>query len=449
MTGIPAGSLPPGAGSLTLISPSSFMLLAALIALFAHAIPASVYEYHLREPFLLSRSWLGLVFYLICIFLLFIGANARAMLSRPAIFLTDLPPFPRRFGLFMLGCIWAAIALNFYSLSVIIGNTPGLLDMLFQGRANEIKSSLDTTGALSQAQPMLIAILTWFLYRYLQAGRYFSLLFRRFLIGSFLLGFALAAAISTVKLARYEIIPLILQSAIVFGVFTLAQKNRVSIRFFLQILAAFAAAITVFMFFSHLRDTGGSQSALQSLLGYSVASFNRLQSVLDGTLNYSYGGTGVYGLRFLAHIPLLHNIVDIGAILGMPDTTTAWRQEFIDMGASGLNPALIWLTAPGYLYVDFGLLSLLIVFCMGFLFQSAWIGFVRGGAVGVIMFPFMATSIALWFTSNLLTSPSLVTLLGTGLALAMCERVWLRRTIRKSRKAELLRNPHDMGVRIQ
>lgn len=342
---------------------------------------------------------------------------------------------PPSLATFLLACLTFAICLNLYSLSVILGNSPSLVDLLLQGRASEIKSTIDTTGALTQAQPMLIAILIWFLYRYMQMRRFLRRSSKRLLCSALLFGIALSVALSVVKLARYELMPLILQIFMVLGAFILLHRGKAAIRFTLQVLAAAGIVVGAFVLFSQLRDADGTGSSIASILGYSVSSFNRLQSVLDGSLQHTYAGTGVYGLRFLAHIPLLHNIVDVGAIMGMPDETVAWRQEFVDIGSAGLNPGLIWVTAPGYLYVDFGLFSLAIIFLMGLLWQMSWSGFRRARAVGIVMYPFISTTIVLWFTSALMTLPAMVTFFGTAVALSFSERAFFR-TVTGARAAE-------------
>jgi hypothetical protein len=419
-----AGAIP---GRLWPLSPAAFCLFTVLVALLAHAIPTAFYEFHMREPYLLSRSWLGLGFYLVAVLCLYLGTKAGGWISPTSARVRAeglaTGPRPRGIAAFLLAALLSCILLNLYSLSVILNNSPGLIELLRQGRASEIKSAIDMTGSLSQAQPMLIAMLTWFLYRYLQLRDLLRRSMRRLLVAVLLCGMALSVTLSVVKLARYELVPLILQSFIVLGAFLLARHGKAALRFILQTFVAAGVVGLAFLLFSYLRDADGTGSAVVSILGYSVSSFNRLQSVLDGSLHHAYAGTGVYGLRFLAHIPLLHNLIDIGAIMGMPDETVAWRQEFIDVGAAGLNPVLIWVTAPGYLYADFGLFSLFIIFCLGVLWQLAWVGFRRGRAVGVVMYPFMAATVVLWFTASFMTFPAVVTALGTALALGLCERV--------------------------
>lgn len=413
------------------ISPAAISMFTVTVALLAYAVPASFYEAYVLEPFLLSRSWLGLGFYLVAVFCLFSGTKAAGWLFRVGegtgangLVHED---HPRSITIFLLACLVTCIFLNLFSLSVILQNSPGLTDLLFQGRANEIKSTIDTTGALTQAQPMLIAMLIWFLYRYMQVRSLLRSSTRRLLVLTMVIGVFLSVAISVVKLARYELIPLILQIFIVLGAFVLLRNRKAALRFILQVAIGAGVVAMTFVLFSQLRDADGTSSTITSILGYSVSSFNRLQSVLDGSLRYAYAGTGVYGARFLTHIPLLHNIIDIGAIMGMPDESVAWRQEFVDVGSAGLNPALIWATAPGYLYVDFGLFSLLVIFCMGLFWQISWAGFRRGSAVGIVMYPFLSSTVLLWFTASFMTFPALVTYFGTAVTLGLGERIFLRR----------------------
>jgi len=403
------------------VSPSAVCLLALIPPLLAFFFPAQAYEKYIGEPYIFSRSPLTLFFYIICIMALFMGSRISFSLRKPQLAEFEGVVSRRGYLSFMMSVVSLIFLLNIYSFSIIIENSPNLFSLLFSGDGSSIKNEINTAGALTQAQPMLIATLVWFYFRFLQVKSAISEVERRTLAITLACGIVLSISLSTIKMARYELMPLIIQMFTVYFLYSALSESSSSIKRALRLLITVFGLAFVFFAFSYFRNSDSNVTALTPFIGYSVAPFNRLAYLIEGQLVYSYGGTGVYAAPFLNHVPLLHNVLDIGAFVGMPDLEVAFQQEFVDVDNAGLARQYIWPTAPGYIYSDFGVLCFIFIFFVGVLWRQSWNGLLAGNTVGMIMYTFLATSILLWFTANWAMRPALMSYLIGAIFISLAE----------------------------
>ena len=118
-------------------------------------------------------------------------------------------------GSYYLYLLLAGVALNLYSLYVLMRNTPGAIDMIFSARAETLKASIDTSGGFTQAQPLLIGLIWLAIGKHM--ARFADLRSKKAWIslGLITVSVLLSVTLSLVKVARYEIMPLIFGMAIV------------------------------------------------------------------------------------------------------------------------------------------------------------------------------------------------------------------------------------------
>lgn len=204
-------------------------------------------------------------------------------------------------------------------------------------------------------------------------------------------------------------------------------------RYILTLLWFFLALLGLFAILSYLRGNKDVARLVQSIAGYTVASYNRLAFLLQGNLTYPYAGSGVYAFRFLTHVPLLHRWIDVGDILGMPDKLAVWFSEFPAVYWAGLNPSYIWSSAFGYVYSDirFGIFPYF--FVIGFVSAALWRQIIQGRTIGVVLYPWFAFSVLFWMGDNFLVYTQFITFTGTALLLASYEhlikRIFKRRSV--------------------
>lgn len=416
------------------ISPISLALISLLPLLFTYLTPTDLYEYYARENALYSRSVALPFFYCSCVTVFIFGAYLTgdgvyaSSLRNPKVLIPIRAIFSSLF--ILVFCTLLALA----SLYIIYKNSPGLIDLLINKEGTKLKESLNTEGAFTQAQPLLIAVLSWVHFRSLQLSAFLRSGARRVIHLLVWIGYLVAMAISILKVARYEMIPILIQIMVIQG-YIYGSRKYVNIpRLVGMIIFGLLIVGTIFGLFSFLRGADDFEKLAESFIGYGPASFNHLAAMLDGTLIYKYGGTGVYSFNFIGFVPLLHNFIDFAEIFGMPDSSTAFLAEFIDTRNSGLNPSYIWVTAFGYAFADFGYFVFFYIFALGLFIGRIWRSFTYASAFGLVLYPFFAGTIMLWFSFNVLPRPQLVTFVAVALIASIIERIF---TLKKAKMGSL------------
>lgn len=416
-----------------LISPVGLSLLGVIPLLLSLLIPARTYSSIVKEPWLMGGIILP-AFFIGCVACHIAGAilvrswcDARnaARPSQPATI------SPHNSWMVVMVPLAAIALLNIASLAVIVHNTPGLVGLIVTGRWDMAKGHLNTEGAFTQAQPLLVATCWWGYYRFAAVKDAMTLLQRQ--TGWLILIFAVVVSFigSCLKVARYEAIPLIIGLALIA---TFRSKRRFGPATIVRGAGMVAVLGAMFTAFSYLRGFKTGASSLKALMGYGPAAFNHLAALLEGRLVFPYQHSGAYVLAFISYIPLLHRVVDTQALLGLPDLQVAFLSEFVATAAAGLNGEFIWVTAFGYYFTDLSWFVFPFLFLLGGFAAWAWDGFRRGSTIPLVLYPHIATSILLWFTATILTAPTIITVLGVGLALAAWEKAigWIGRPIRST-----------------
>jgi hypothetical protein len=366
------------------------------------------YQVVLKEPNLMYMNWrlIGFISLTCMAFLtgfFLIGGNAgNNRLLRTG---TSSQNSNKLYHVFPL---LVAAALNVYSAMIMLKNTPGLINLVLSANGNTAKEVIDTTGGLAGAQPLLIAMVWWAMGKHMVAfpnHRTTGAKVSAALIGGSLL---VAVLISVLKVARYEVIPLLVGSLIVYLVIS-ARRGTLDVKKLTTIgISSLAAVVAIFIAFSLLRGHN-SQGVEQNLYGYGPTAVNHLAAVIDGRLHFPYGGSGTYTFEFLSRAPLLYKFINFQELLGLPDPFTVFQSEFDATRQAGLNAAYNWVTAFGYYYMDLGPWYYPFFVLMGAISCIFWKQALKGQTLGLIMYPFMAGTILLWMTSNAFTRGQLMT----------------------------------------
>jgi hypothetical protein len=318
----------------------------------------------------------------------------------------------------------AAVAVNIISVSILLKNNPGLMLGWLQD-AKEIRRDMDMSSGLAEALPLLFGICWWAMWRLLEREKELGKVdwvLRVVLGASFL--FALFTAL--IKVARYDLMPGFFGFILVYVVFKY-RNAQMSLKKYVQSLGwTLLAIVGLFILFSWLRGDSEYGELLESILGYTSASYNRLPALLEGSLDFPYGGSGTYAFRFLSHIPLLDRVVDVGDFFGMPSSVTVWLSEFSAVHRVGLDGRFIWLSAFGYVYSDLGWFVLPYFMVIGMLSARLWWSILDGKIFGIVLYPWFAFTILFWFGSNFLVYPRLITLTMAALLLSIYEYLLIR-----------------------
>jgi len=381
-------------------------------------LPPNVYKTIMEEPNWMFLDTTSIVFVTLCV----LGYMAGVVLIKATAIgrphTVNKSYLGRRAILFPL---LAAFVLNLVSVSLIAKNTPNLFTAWFINGANA-KTGLDATGALTQSLPLLYGICWWVLWQVMNReyiGGHHSHVLRSAFCGAF----AAALATAIIKVARYDLMPMLIGTTLVYMTIKLQNKRVSILRYATFVGTSAIAVIILFAGFSWLRGADSQSVLLNSTAGYTVASYNRLAGVLNGQIELPYAGTGAYALRFLGALPLLHRWVGFG----IPDPASVLSSEFTAVGAAGLDGRYIWPSAFGSVYSDMGWASPAYFFVIGMLSMWAWRRLRAGRATGALLYPWLAFSVLFWFGNNIVSSPQLVTLAGAAALLSVYERAIARR----------------------
>lgn len=416
-----------GFNILTAISPVGMVLIAFLFLVGSTFVSPESYQVVVKEPNLMHMNWSLIGFIsLTCLaflagFFLLGGNSGNSRLLKSS---SGVDGNVNK--LYHVFPLLAVAVLNVYSVMIMMKNTPGLLNLVLSANGNTAKQVIDTTGGLAGAQPLLIAMIWWAMGKHMvvfpnlkTTGAKVSAA----LIGSSL---CLAVLISILKVARYEVIPLLVGSLIVYLVLS-ARRGTMDVKKLTAIgLSCLVAVVAIFIGFSLLRGNT-SQGVEQNLYGYGPTAVNHLAAVIDGRLKFPYAGTGTYTLEFLSRAPFLYKFINFQAILGLPDPVMVFDSEFDATRQAGLNAAYNWVTAFGYYYMDLGAWYYPFFVLMGALACIFWKQALKGQTLGLVMYPFMAGTILLWMTSNAFTRAQLMTYIMMVVALAIYDQLFSRR----------------------
>lgn len=421
-----------GFNGYTAMSPVGMVLVAFLLCLASVSVPKDHYELIMNEPNLMSGNWKMVSAYgLAC--LCFLGgffllggnsqnprlseiANARA--ARTASTQNKLYHIPP---------LIVVAALNAISMLIILKNTPGLIALVLSGEGEAAKQVIDTTGSLAGVQPLLLAGIWWAMGRHLTI--FDDLKTQPAKISALVIAASLFIAVlfSIIKVARYEVIPLLIGSLIVYLVVAIRRKQVNMRQLFVFAGSAAVAVLVIFMAFSMIRGHTSDYQMQKSLYGYGPTAFNHFAAVIDGRLTFPYAGTGTYTFSWLSNPPFIHKIVDFRSMFGLPDATEVFRTEFDASRNAGLARSYNWVTAVGYYYQDWGQGVYLFMAIMGALACILWKQALKGGTAGLVLYPFMASTILLWCGYAGFTKPTLMTYLMAAAGLSLYDLFFARR----------------------
>jgi hypothetical protein len=217
--------------------------------------------------------------------------------------------------------------------------------------------------------------------------------------------FALVVALLSVMAAATLILSRDIWMMAICGLVILFMMRRragkqTSFRFILRTGIAIVLCVTLLLVaFSFLRGDSLDDWAHQ-FLGYTIASYNRLAAVVNGSLRYPFAGRGLYLSPFVSFNHTWNRLVPLGRVMNWPDQMEVWGAEFGAVTRAGLDGSLIWSGTFGYIFSDLGWFSLPFVFGYGVLSGVAWNWMKRGKVLGIVLYPCLGFCILGWVGAN-------------------------------------------------
>jgi oligosaccharide repeat unit polymerase len=357
-----------------LISPKRAVLYAFIIYLICTLIPPTFYEQHIYEKNLMFLDVYAMLFVSGSIFSFIIGYYISNSMRKIRLSKIKIKRIIISKSLFFLIPMIVSIAILVFFIFDLINRNPLLLLLLFSYSGNEIKSSLETNPLFVIFLYFYMSILFWIFYNYLIQN--FNILLKSLV---FFMIFLMIVA-STLLVARYILLPF-LGSLFVLYIYSTRYKNNKYL--YTRILIFIVSIFIIFSLFSLMR--GGD--IIYGLLGYGPASFNRLSGVLNGDIVFATPPL-YYLLSSLKNNWSFYEII---------------VNEHDSISKAGLDGALNWVTMYGYLYYSLNYFALLYFLILGFISNITWKALFQNKIWAIVFYPWLFTSILLWFSYNILS----------------------------------------------
>lgn len=386
----------------SLISPGALGYLYLVYALIAFFVPVDFYEGLIHERYFARLDFRMLLFSVGCVVFYQAGTAFAGYFrnTQEVVEESQLCKHADRSGALIVMAL-VVIAVNLTSAVRIVQQNYAIVTatLLYgQNTGSQFKDEFVSADAMLAVNPLLI-LMAWILYSEKLSGNRSRAIY--FLMVA---AMALSVFISVIKLARYELIPLVIGIAVLKlrKVYQARENSNSSSKPYRVVAVYSAAVVGIFLIFAAIRDeASGGNGLAANAVGYTVASFNRLSAVLDGQLELSYGGSGIYVLNLFSNLPV------VGSSFGsfLPSNAAVYKAEFSDMQMAGLYRGYNWVTMYGYYYADLGLWVFPFCFVFGVIAQMAWRSFVQSGMLGTIVYPYIAFALILSFASYWISRP--------------------------------------------
>jgi hypothetical protein len=159
----------------------------------------------------------------------------------------------------------------------------------------------------------------------------------------------------------------------------------------------------------------GASHVIDSIIGYTMASYNLGAAVTSGIFHQPNSGSTFATFGFFWQFPLLGEYfrrIGIHYGLNLPIAgganmtwVNAWAREIVQ--TTNLNPHWLWTTVYGYIYADIGWNALFIFFIYGAISQLLYDGFARLRLFHVALYSFFFIYQITWFTSVFISNTTL------------------------------------------
>jgi hypothetical protein len=408
---------------------SPYILSAAglLVFFFAWCFPPRLYQQIMGEPDLIFLNLPSLLLYLLCVIAFVAGLRLYEFVS-PGQFLQP-PRLQSKISplLFCLTPLLACLLFEIASAAKLLAAHPDILYYIATQQGDYAKTEADSEGLWAFA-PAFLTVTAWWVYwrsRQLNMGVWS----RRVISAAVALSILIAISNAIVKASRIDLMPIVIGSLVIYFV-RRAVTNSVTKALVAKSAIALVLLTTFFFLaLAALRGTIEFDAMLYQVLGYSVASFNRLSALISGQLRYPFAGHGVYLFPFFAFNGTLNSVLHHRQLFGFPEFVDVWQSEFAAVGQAGLDPTMIWGTAFGYVFAEIGWVSPVYFLFIGLLYGWAWRKIRAGESVGIAVYPLLAFCIIFWFGTNYVLESKTVGLLVCGMALHAYESVMARKSV--------------------
>jgi hypothetical protein len=244
-----------------------------------------------------------------------------------------------------------------------------------------------------------MAIIWWFAFRLWESR--ISGATRRWMTALLCLAVLVAMANSIVHAERVTLMPII---AGLFPIYVFAKGTARTGQLWpvlRPIVIGVCGILGLFFLLSQARGNAVTESSSKLLLGYTIASYNRLATLLQGSLRFDYPGNIQDLCWFFSYNKYFNAAIPYATIFNIPDAIVSWESDFRATAAAGLVQGYMYPSVFGYVFRDIGSWSPIYFAFQGILVGWAWKSFQGGRVFGLMLYPWCTFAILFWFGWNL------------------------------------------------
>ena len=429
-----------------IVSPYGLAMISYAFFMFACLIPPSVYSHYIHEPDLMFLDPATILFYTLCVMSFVAGVWFVGWLLPPVRFLDRKFLCVMPSAVFLLIPLILCTLLTAISSVLIVKNNPLAIPLLLAQQGNllgpESGASLELTGTMNISVLFVSGIVWWSFWRLNQAG----IVWR----GKLLVRIAQLLAITAVLILT----SLILSKHLAIVILTGLAISYLARKVFLNqldwniagrtMLVLILVGTSLFYLVSSLKGALDLSTQVATFIGYTIAAYNRLAAVLNGSLHFEYTGRGIYFSNFISFNNLFNRFIPVREVLHYPEFLNWWMSEFASVGKAGLQTSLIFCGAFGEIFLEIGWFAPLYVFCYGLLYGVIWRNMVAGRLIGIVLYPYCAYCILFWFSTNGLFDQDIVALGIDCVLLSAYEFFFLRKNPVMSPDFQAIKTVHSV-----
>jgi hypothetical protein len=413
-----------------IVSPYGLAAVSYAFFLFSCLLPPSIYTRFMHEPDLMFLDPVAILFYTLCVSGFLAGVWLIGWLVPPAPFVdrkiyTKLPP-----AVFLLVPLLLCVLFTSTAIALLVKNNPLAILLLANQSGNLLApggdASLELHGTMTISILFVPGVIWWSVWR----ANQFRFPWRGQLLVKFaqLLTLVAVFIFASLILSKHEVTVIITGLAIAYLVRKTLFRNlnwglvgKTALMFTL-------GGLLVFFFVTFIKGALDTETQINTFVGYTIASYNRLAALLSGALHFEYSGRGIYFSNFLSYNNLINQFIPYRKVLNIPDFYNWWGSEFEGVGRAGLNSSLIYFGTFGELFVELKWFTPLYLFLYGLLYGLIWRWMIAGRLIGIVLYPYFGYCILLWFTTNGLFDQDFFVLILDVMLLAAYEFLFVRRS---------------------
>jgi hypothetical protein len=380
------------------ISPYGAAVFSSAIFLLAWLMPPSMYSAGLDEPDFIWLDPLSFLLFASCAVAFVLGVrlcNTKAGFQPGSPVPANAHPAP-----YIALPLVLAISFELFAFLLIVRQEPGIIAAVLSGAGMSIKKDIGEMvlpAGISAAWAGTLAVMYWAVHTYLTLDKRRG----KKLVGRVLALFVgISFVIPIITISRNNLM-MIVVGLMVIGAGHRIRMHRENTGVWKLLTIALLAFATIFLGIGLIRGMS-SDEVLSAFYGYTISGYNRMAAIIHHQVPYLDAGNGDHMFSGILQNRTINSLIPFQGMYNLPDTLDVWLGDFAAVGGAGLLPSYTFASCFGFIFIDAGWWTPVVVFLTGMFSGYVWRRFKQGTTLGVVVYPMVFFSTLMWFGTNML-----------------------------------------------